>query len=218
MLLELNYKVLCETPSDINEHLPTLCELAKECTSVIELGVRGVVSSWAFATGLPEGSRMFMNDLEPCKVDQLVRTAKMEKNIDATFVHGSDLDIPLPEPADLVFIDTWHVYAQLKRELDRYEPLAKKYIVLHDTTSDEWEGETVRMVNKYIEKNIPLHEDWDVQKQSQKTGFPVEEINKGLWPAVEEFLEKHKETWELMKRYTNNSGLTILSRVRERTN
>lgn len=202
MLLELNYKTRCDTPSDINEHLPTLCDLAKDCNSVIELGVRGVVSSWAFAAGLPEGSRMFMNDLEPCKVDQIIRTAKMEKNIDATFVHGSDLDIPLPEPADLVFIDTWHVYAQLKRELERYEPLANKYIVMHDTTVDEWLGETIRL-------------GWPAEEQSKTTGFPVEEITKGLWPAVEEFLEKRKGTWELKKRYTNNNGLTILSRVRE---
>jgi len=204
MLLELNYKARCDTPSDINEHLPTLCDLAKDCNSVIELGVRGVVSSWAFAAGLPEGSRMFMNDLEPCKVDQFVRTAKMEKNIDATFVHGSDLEIPLPEPADLVFIDTWHVYAQLKRELERYEPLANKYIVMHDTTVDEWLGETVRL-------------GWSAEEQSKTTGFPVEEINKGLWPAVKEFLETHEGKWEIKERYTNNNGLTILSRVREQT-
>ena len=179
MLIELNYKVRCDTPSDINEHLPTLHDLAKECTSVIELGVRGVVSSWAFAAGLPEGSKMFMNDLEPCRVDSVIRAAKLEKNIEATFIHGSDLEIPLPEPADLVFIDTWHVYAQLKRELDRYEPLAKKYIALHDTTVDEWQGETIRL-------------GWSAEEQSKTTGFPVEEINKGLWPAVEEFLEKHR--------------------------
>jgi len=205
MLLELNYKNHCNRPSDINQHLPTLCELAKECDSVIELGVRGVVSSWAFIMGLPKGSKLFMNDLVPCNLKELIHVAKIEKNIDATFVQGSDLDIPLPEPADLVFIDTWHVYAQLKRELDRYEPLAKKYIVLHDTTVDEWQGETIRL-------------GWSAEEQSNATGFPVEEINKGLWPAVEEFLEKHKGVWELKKRYTNNNGLTILSRVHEQTN
>ena len=34
----------------------------------------------------------------------------------------------------------------------------------------------------------------------------------GLWPAVEDFLEKHPE-WVLHERYTNNNGLTILKRV-----
>lgn len=199
-LVELNYNFKCQLKSDINEHLPTLCELAKDCDSVIELGVRGVVSSWAFAMGLPEGSRMFMNDLEPCNATPLIRAAKNEKNIDATFVHGSDLEIDLPEPADLVFIDTWHIYGQLKRELARYEPLAKKYIVMHDTTVDEWEGETIRL-------------GWNAEEQSKQTGWPVEEITKGLWPAVDEFLRKYEGKWELKKRYFNNNGLTILERV-----
>lgn len=199
-LVEINYNFKCNQKSDINEHLPTLCELARECDSVIELGVRGVVSSWAFAMGLPEGSRMFMNDLEPCNATPLIRAAKNEKNIDATFVKGSDLEIDLPEPADLVFIDTWHIYGQLKRELARYEPLAKKYIVMHDTTVDEWEGETIRL-------------GWNAEEQSKQTGWPVEEITKGLWPAVDEFLRKNEGKWELKKRYFNNNGLTILKRV-----
>jgi len=198
-LVEINYNFKCNQKSDINEHLPTLCELARECDSVIELGVRGVVSSWAFAMGLPEGSRMFMNDLEPCNATPLIRAAKNEKNIDATFVKGSDLEIDLPEPADLVFIDTWHIYGQLKRELARYEPLAKKYIVMHDTTVDEWEGETIRL-------------GWNAEEQSKQTGWPVEEITKGLWPAVDEFLRKNEGKWELKKRYFNNNGLTILER------
>lgn len=199
-LIEINYNFKCNQKSDINEHLPTLCELARECDSVIELGVRGVVSSWAFAMGLPEGSRMFMNDLEPCNATPLIRAAKNEKNIDATFVKGSDLEIDLPEKADLVFIDTWHIYGQLKRELARYEPLAKKYIVMHDTTVDEWEGETIRL-------------GWNAEEQSKQTGWPVEEITKGLWPAVDEFLRKNEGKWELKKRYFNNNGLTILKRV-----
>ena len=46
------YNQLCETPSDINEHLPTLYEYAKKCDSVIETGVRGCVSSYALVYGL----------------------------------------------------------------------------------------------------------------------------------------------------------------------
>ena len=42
--------------------------------------------------------------------------------------------------------------------------------------------------------------------------FPVEEITRGLIPALTEFLETHKE-WVLHKHYTNNNGLTILKRL-----
>ena len=69
---------------------------------------------------------------------------------------------------------------------------------MHDTTIDEINGETIRC-------------GWDAEIQSKESGFPVEEINKGLWPAVTEFLETHPE-WYLKERFTNNNGLTILAR------
>jgi hypothetical protein len=50
--VEERYKYVCQTPSDINEHLPTLYKYATECESVFESGVRGCVSSWAFVNGL----------------------------------------------------------------------------------------------------------------------------------------------------------------------
>lgn len=43
------------------------------------------------------------------------------------------------------------------------------------------------------------------------SGYSRAEIERGLWPAVEEFLAEHAE-WQLEKRYTNNNGLTVLAR------
>lgn len=51
------YKTHCESVGDIDEHLPTLAKYASECESVIELGVRGCVSSWAFCKGLAENGK-----------------------------------------------------------------------------------------------------------------------------------------------------------------
>ena len=51
------YTQLCNTPSDINEHLPTLYRYAKECNTVFETGVRGCISSWAFTKGLLENGK-----------------------------------------------------------------------------------------------------------------------------------------------------------------
>ena len=69
---------------------------------------------------------------------------------------------------------------------------------MHDTTVDEFNGETIRC-------------GWDANKQSIESGFPVEEINKGLWPAIAEFVENNPE-WYIKERFTNNNGLTILAR------
>jgi hypothetical protein len=195
------YTSKCRTPSDINEHLPTLYSYAKQCESIVECGVRHVVSSYAFGYGLLGKSNNSLTLIDPIKdetqIDSFLVECKSE-GINATFVHASDLDCPLVE-TDMLFIDTWHVYGQLKRELSRWNSSVKKYIIMHDTTVDEWLGETIRC-------------GWNADEQSKKFGIPVDEINKGLWPAVEEFLAEHPE-WKLEKRYTHNNGLTILSRI-----
>ena len=35
---------------------------------------------------------------------------------------------------------------------------------------------------------------------------------KGIWPAVQEFIDSHPE-WQMIERRTNNNGLTVLKRV-----
>lgn len=187
---------------DINEHVPTLYQYAKECDTITECGVRSGVSSWAFAKALLEnpnkGKKLIQVDPEIHPNVFYFMQICGKYNIDTIFCKMSDLDCPM-ERTDLLFIDTWHVYGQLKRELARWHPHVTKYIIMHDTTVDEVYGETVRC-------------EWDAEAQSRSSGIPVEEINKGLWPAVEEFLSSHSE-WVLEKRYTNNNGLTILKRV-----
>jgi cephalosporin hydroxylase len=199
-MLDDSYQEKRTIPSDINEHLPTLKEYASKCSSVVECGVRGIVSSHAFANGLRGVVNNSFVMIDPYVSDEIGGFIKMckDEGVNASFVHQSDLECALVE-TDLLFIDTWHVYGQLKRELARWNSSVKKYIIMHDTTVDEWVGETIR-------------NGWDADKQSAETGFPKSEIMRGLWPAVEEFLAEHPE-WKIEKRYTNNNGLTILARV-----
>lgn len=111
----------------------------------------------------------------------------------------NDLNLEVNGNYDLTFIDTWHVYGQLKRELEKFSPLTNKYIIMHDTTVDEIYGETLRL-------------NLNAKKQHKETGFPLEEIKCGLWKAIKEFLKTHNE-WKLKEKFTNNNGLTILERV-----
>tara|TARA_B100000902_G_C26979107_1_gene749351 strand:- start:42 stop:692 length:651 start_codon:yes stop_codon:yes gene_type:complete len=192
------------TRSDINEHLPTLYHYATQCESIIELGVRGVVSSYAFIFGLlmnnSENKKILLNDINPCNINELLHDVK-DLNIDVQYQWINDLHLDIKENVDLTFIDTWHIYGQLKRELEKFSKVTNKYIIMHDTTVDEWLGETIR-------------NSWNAVEQSQKTGIPVNEINKGLWPAIQEFLENNKD-WKLKERYTNNNGLTILEKLNQ---
>lgn len=189
------------TPCDINEHLYTLSKYASECESVFETGVRGCISSWALIHGLLKNNKpkkkLFMNDINKCDIQKLLDDTK-DLSIKIEYEWKNNLELDIKEKYDMIFIDTWHVYGQLKRELNKFAPFTNKYIIMHDTTVDEWLGETIRM-------------GWNPIQQSIDSGFPIEEITKGLWPAIDEFLRSNNE-WVLHERYVNNNGLTILRR------
>lgn len=189
--------------TDISEHLPTLYKYASECESVFETGVNEVISSWAFAYGLlnngKEKKQLFMNDITYCNIDELLNyTKNTTLKIDYEWVNNLQLD--LKQNYDIVFIDTWHVYGQLKRELAKLSKYANKYIIMHDTTVDEIYGETIR-------------NGWNAEQQSIESGFPVEEIKCGLWKAIEDFLI-YKIEWKIKERYYNNNGLIILEKIK----
>lgn len=194
------YMEKSETPSDINEHLTTLHEYAKQCTSIVECGVREIVSSYAFASaliGTPNNSLTMIDLYESDKMKPFIALCQQE-GVNASFIEGSDTTCT-PVETDMLFIDTWHVYAHLKRELAHWHSVVRKYIALHDTTVDEIYGESIRG-------------GANTAQQSRETGYPEHEIRRGLWPAVTEFLSAHPE-WKIEKRYTHNNGLTILART-----
>jgi hypothetical protein len=201
--IQNKYIQLCNVPSDINEHLPILYKYATECESIFETGVRGVVSSWAFVYGLLNNNKLnkvlLMNDLDECNIDELLFVTK-DLPIKIPYIWGNNLNVELYSNFDMTFIDTWHVYGQLKRELAKFSKTTNKYIIMHDTTVDEWLGETIRL--------YPLN----AKNQSIESGIPIDEINKGLWPAIEEFLASNKE-WVLHERFINCNGLTVLKRI-----
>ena len=185
---------------DIFEHLLTLQKCARECNSVIELGVISCVSSYPIITGLlgNKGKRMVSTGV---KKNQSINDFEfLARNvIDYNFFEGNDLDYPITEDFDMVFIDTWHVRGQLQRELAKFAPRCNKYIAMHDTSVDEFVGESIRCGH-------------NIAQEVKDSGFSLKEIQDGLWPAVMDFLESNPE-WKIKVRYLNNNGLTILERA-----
>ena len=214
MDLKKKFTQLCNVHSDINEHLPTLKKYAQECSSVFETGVRGVVSSYALLYGLVENTNhmnkiIFLNDIEQCDINEFQKIAESNL-IHVKYEWRNNLELKfLPgETYDLTFIDTWHVYGQLKRELDKFSKITNKYIIMHDTEIDGLHGETLRSSglfnNYYITNRLDIVENM--------TKIPVNEILNGLQPAIDEFLNSNTN-WILDKQYKNNNGLTILKKV-----
>jgi len=69
------------------------------------------------------------------EVDEVEQLCEAE-GIDFKYINESTLETTI-EPCDILGIDTYHSYTQLKRELERHKDKVRKYIWLHDTTTFE---------------------------------------------------------------------------------
>ena len=189
--LEQIVNQIYRTPSDINEHIPALIEYASECETITEMGVRAITSTWAFLGAAPK--KLISYDMEdPSHYGSSIQTVydvAKQYGLNFKFIKTDVLKIDIEE-TDLLFLDTWHAYDQLKAELEKHSSKAKKYIIIHDTTSYEFRDEPLTSENTF---------------EGEKSS------GKGLWPAITEFLDSHNE-WELHKRYVNNNGLTVIKR------
>ena len=192
MTIKTIYEEECRKESDINEHLPTLKKYTEECETVIEMGVRTVVSTWAFLAGKPK--KLLSIDLKyPDHYGGDLPRAEQQaeqEGIDFEFMIGDTAQITIPE-CDLLFIDTWHVYEQLKKELELHADKAQKYIIMHDTTTFAVMGE-----------RRPHHCTDTIPGQA----------GKGILPALNEFLADNPQ-WKIKEVFQNNNGLTIIERV-----
>ena len=187
--LEQIYNEKCSTPSDINEHLPTLRAYSEMCEHVTEFGVREPVSTYGLMFGKPK--IMVSYDITPVEKfgvsRDYLKSIAYENGVNYSFIEGDTLSIDI-DPTDLLFIDTWHEYNQLKKELEIHHTKVKKYIIFHDTTTYGEIGEN----NTYL---------------GQSVDNPV-----GIWKAIVHFLEENKE-WTLDSKFENNNGLAILKKI-----
>ena len=128
-ILKNEYIAACTNESDIKKHVPVLHELAKECKSVVELGVRTGVSTRAF---LVSDVRLRSYDIESdLRVTELFLIANSIGR-DMQYIIGDTLKIEI-EPADMMLVDTVHSYEQVSAELKLHGNKIQKYIAFHDT-------------------------------------------------------------------------------------
>ena len=196
--------------SDINEHIPTLIKYGSECDSIIEMGVRWITSTWGFLGCAPKNGLISIDMRNPSTwnvggkgenqaiiqrgyntIEEVEEIAK-EIGVDYKFIQVNVLDIDIEE-TDLLFLDTWHSFKQLKAELNKFHSKVKKYIICHDTSTYANIDETNYEV---------LGPEWKANIDEKQ----------GIWSAIEEFLENNKD-WKLEERIMYNNGLTILKRI-----
>lgn len=189
--IDEKFKINCQEPSDINEHLPTLLKYGKECEHITELGVRWVSSTWSLLLSNPK--KMISIDIvKHPNIDEVIELSK-EYNIDYTFIESDVLDMEI-ENTDLLFIDTLHTYNQLIKELELHSIKVSKYIILHDTVTF---GNTDEII---YDESSNLIKNQTVTKTGLKT-------------AALDFLNSEiGKDWLIFEEYFNNNGLLIMKK------
>ena len=196
--LQNKYKHSCHQPSDINEHVHVLRSLAMECSSVVEIGLNTMVSTWGIFQGLSESPFVSCSyqgiDIvsPPLEALNLAKRLAEENGISFSFWQADDMRIDIG-PIDMLFIDSLHTYCHLTYELEKFSPKVRKYIAMHDTS---WGNIDDPAYHGDYSEYLP---EYDCTKR-------------GLWPAIEDFLKRHPE-WTLHERRLNNYGFTILKRI-----
>jgi hypothetical protein len=204
---ELNetYKYHCLNPSDINALLPTLEKYSRECSSILEIGVRSMVSTWAFLHGLANNNKSDPKiytgldlELPPPQQIELAKRLCDSNNIQFNFCKANDIYVSIKSPVDMVFIDSLHTYNHLTFELEKFCPYASKYICFHDM-DDPWGFRDEYYGGNYTE--YPRYFTADLNKH-------------GLLKALQDFLARHKE-WELVEHLTYSHGFAAIRRKPE---
>lgn len=165
MTIEQIYQAKCRDNSDICQHLPTLKAYAQKCTTVVELGVRSIVSTWAFLAAVPYRlisvdiqHPSFYKDYDPhgCNLELVEKLAR-EQGTRFQFIQADSRSVLVPS-CDLMFFDTLHTYEQLRDELGQHAYKVMKYMIFHDT--ETYKKELMPAIEEYLES----HPQWMIDK------------------------------------------------------
>lgn len=199
---ELEAVTLSDLSVDIREHLQVLKQYSSECRSVTELGVRWVVSTWAFIAGKPKSLSSFdVNNFEIYGIShQRIKEAADEVGVNFRFFQENVLTTNKLVETDLLFIDTLHNYKQLKMELYLHGNKATKYLIFHDVTS----------FGEHDEAELNYDESWP---EELKRYYSTLENKTGINTAIVEFITENRN-WTVDRLYSNNNGLLVLKRLK----
>tara|TARA_R100000008_G_C3581429_1_gene168804 strand:- start:291 stop:941 length:651 start_codon:yes stop_codon:yes gene_type:complete len=164
--------------NDMWFHFDMLHAIAVDSNVIMELGTRGIVSTWAFMSGLSgtterilsvsDDRRHLHTETAKCiwsydinhpsdygaDIDEAKDIAN-ENFIEWTFKQEDTLETELPNCCS-IFFDTDHTYKQLSQELKLHAHKARKYLVFHDTM--KYATELVPAINEFLEE----HPEWRI--------------------------------------------------------
>lgn len=173
---------IAKQPSNINEHLHTLRDLAKQCRVVAEFGTgQHCRSTTAFVAARPEVVRSY--DIEPARRENTILLTKLASvtGVDLKFVQAdTGKTTCFDSRVDMLFVDSLHDGAHVTNELLLHAHAVDRYLVFHDVVTYGWRSE-------------------------------VDPSRAGVLDAVFSFMRDCPD-WRVHSHFTNNNGLLVLER------
>ena len=127
-----SFTQLKSKPSDINEHLQTLFDLAFQFDHVTEFGTRHGVSTTALLAAQPK-TLVSYDTQKTCSCKGL---EQLRGKTDLQLKQGPEFDtasMPPIEKTDMLLVDSKHTAEHVYAELSRHSPSVAHVIALHDT-------------------------------------------------------------------------------------
>jgi hypothetical protein len=159
------YKESLAGRGDIFEHLPVLYKYGSLVNHITELGTKCGNSTTAFLLSKPAVIRTY--DFKRHTRILRLEAAAEEAGIDFLFEEKDVRTIQI-EPTELLFIDTWHCYDQMKIELMEHADKASRFLIMHDTETFGIHGENAPVgiwpaVSEYMRE----HPEWELHEHRQ---------------------------------------------------
>jgi len=156
------YTEVCNTVTDVFKHCPTICELATKCQHITELGLNSLGVAVSVLASQPSkficyGEKQGQVDLIKGRLEPLAGNTTFKAFL------GNSLEIQIAE-TDMLILDTFHSYGQVKQELLRHAGSTRRYIVLLSTFAFSTRGEDGHApgVGNAIMEFLADNKDWEV--------------------------------------------------------
>jgi hypothetical protein len=154
----------CRRPTGIDGHMTVLRDTASGLRRVTELGVGEGWSTLAWLLVQPDELLCVDLGWQAC----VPRLKSLAGRTRFTFWVADDRLVEIPE-TDLLFIDTVHDRSHLLEELRLHAGKARRYLVLHDTTTFAHRNEpgvAGEGLWDAVEQWLPAHPEWQLSHRA----------------------------------------------------
>lgn len=173
-------------PDAMAAHMRVIRDLASEFTCCAEIGIRRGSSTIALLAGCSGTVVSFDPERLPCH-DKILKAS--EGRWIPTYQPSEHCD--LPPHTDILVVDGYHNYPQVKMELDRFADKVKHVLVFHDTISCGTVGDGIA--------NPRVHQAEHLSD------------TRGIRMAIDELMIRDR-SWFIEAHFPNDSGLLVLRR------